>query len=529
VEAGDGAADPLVGQTLNGTYLILEKIGCGGMGDVYKAIHKKLESPVAVKIVRRDLIAHSAMVHRFQREARAASKLHHPNVVAVTDFGQSEDGTLFMVMEYVAGKSLARVIADDAPLPERRVVHIGAQILSALAVAHANDILHRDLKPENVMIEARRDAPDAVKVLDFGIVKLLAPGASASTLTQAGFVCGTPGYMSPEQLRGDDVDVRSDLFSVGVVLYEMLTHKLPFEVQTPMEMLHRHLSEPIPPPSRRSGLPVSPALEELVMRALSPAREGRPTSAEVMRDELLDALLGPSAASDDDSSETEILPRKTTRGPTAAPRSTPPRTGAAPPGAPRAGPSGLERHADAERKTPRAQRTRSSGGTRQAGSGTAATARASAFDPASLKRIEGRLAPLLGPVAPHLVAKVSRTAATLGDLCRDVAAFIASPADRKQFLAWASEQLDATIRARERPGTPAPPTPAAAWDPAVLDRARRDLAVHLGPLARIIVRRVCPRAHDPQELYELLALEIPSEAEREAFRRRAPFDAAQRE
>jgi serine/threonine-protein kinase len=523
-----------VGQTLGGTYLIQEKIGSGGMGDVYRAIHKKLESPVAVKIVKRELLAHSAMVNRFQREARAASKLHHPNVVAVTDFGQSEDGTLFMVMEYVTGKSLARVIADDAPLPERRVVHIGAQILSALAVAHANDILHRDLKPENVMLESRRDAPDSVKVLDFGIVKLLAAGATASTLTQAGLVCGTPGYMSPEQLRGDDVDARSDLFSVGVVLYEMLTHKLPFDVQTPMEMLHKHLSEPIAPPSRRRGRPVSPTLEGLVMQALSAARDERPASAEAMREQLLGAVVSPEAGGrDTEQIPTEILPRRDSPLPMGAPRRTTsprttPRSEGGPGGAPPTSPPVLETGDDVGRRTPRAQptrpTTRPSPGVRRSTSAIDATAtrRASAFDPALLKRIEERIARLLGPVAPHLVSKISRRTATLDDLCHQLAAFIPSREDQKRFLAWSSAELDVSAT-RERPRTPPPTrTPAASWDPAVLDRARRDLAVHMGPLARVIVRRVCPRARDAQDLYELLALEIPSEDAREAFMRRAP-------
>ncbi len=528
---GNGrAVDPLVGQTLGGTYLIQEKIGSGGMGDVYRAIHKKLESPVAVKIVKRELLAHSAMANRFQREARAASKLHHPNVVAVTDFGQSEDGTLFMVMEYVTGKSLARVIADDAPLSERRVVHIGAQILSALAVAHANDILHRDLKPENVMLESRRDAPDSVKVLDFGIVKLLAAGATASTLTQAGLVCGTPGYMSPEQLRGDDVDARSDLFSVGVVLYEMLTHKLPFEVQTPMEMLHKHLSEPIAPPSRRRGRLVSPPLEGLVMQALSAARDERPPSAEAMREQLLGAVVSSEVGGrDTEQIPTEILPRRDSPLPMGAPRRTTsprtaPRSEGAPARGPRTSPPVIETRNDAGRRTPRAQPTRSSPEARRHASTVSATAsrRASAFDPALLKQIEERIARYLGPVAPHLVSKKSRGSATLDDLCHQLAAFIPSREDREAFLAWSSVEMGVAAT-REKPRTPPPTaTAVASWDPAVLDRARRDLAVHLGPLARVIVRCVCTRARDPQELYELLALEIPNEVEREAFRRRAP-------
>jgi serine/threonine protein kinase len=517
--ARDGMIDPLVGQTIKGTYLIQQKIGGGGMGDVYKAIHTKLDSPVALKIVKPALLGHTAMVHRFQREARAASKLHHPNVVAVTDFGESDDGMFFMVMEYVSGKSLAQVIADDAPIPERRVVHIAAQILSALAEAHANQILHRDLKPENVMIERRRDVRDSVKVLDFGIAKVLAAGAGASTLTQAGLVCGTPGYMSPEQLRGGEVDARSDLFSLGVVLYEMLTHKLPFEAQTPMEMLHKHLSEPIPPPSKRRGRPVSPDLEVLVLRALSPMRDERPASAEGMREELLAAAL--SLAEEDDPEQglaTEVLPPREPSRPVGAARlATPPRSEAA-----RAAPQGTRtRDVAAGRKTPLTERTRTRSGVarRESGSDATAASRTLSFE----KRVEGRIAPLVGPVAPYLVKKVGLGATTLHDFCQQLAGFIPSAEDRKTFLAWCGAQTDAPVSTRERAPTPLPPTtPPDAWDPAVLARARQDLAAYLGPLARIIVRRVCSRARDQHELYELLAREIPSEADREAFRRLTP-------
>jgi serine/threonine-protein kinase len=521
-DADAGAVvDVLVGQTINGTYLIQQKIGSGGMGDVYRAIHTKLESPVALKIVKPALLAHPAMVHRFEREARAASKLRHPNVVSVTDFGRSADGMLFMVMEYVAGRSLAQVIAEDAPLPESRVVHIGAQILSALAEAHANHILHRDLKPENVMVEPRRGAPDSVKVLDFGIAKVLAIGGPASTLTQAGLVCGTPGYMSPEQLRGGDIDGRSDLFSLGVVLYEMLTHKLPFDAQTPMEMLHRHLSDSVLPPSQRGGRPVSPVLERIVLQALSTARDERPESAEAMRDALLGAALSPADTGDHATGvATQVLPRKPSS-----------RSGSVPQGATRVRPesapavvarppSGVPETAPIP--TPRA-RSRA-GVARREGTGAtpAATGRAQAID----KRLEQRLAPLLGPVAPHLVRKIFATAATISAACQQLAAYIPSPDDRIAFLAWCGSELDASTPARERrPVTPT--TPARAWDPAVLDRARSDLAVHVGPLARIIVRRVSCRARDARELYELLSLEIPSGAAREAFKRLAPAKPAE--
>jgi serine/threonine-protein kinase len=528
-DAISASHDPFVGRTLNATYLIEQRIGSGGMGDVYKAIHKKLDSPVALKIVKRELLSHPAMVHRFEREARAASKLHHPNVVAVTDFGQAEDGTIFMVMEYVTGKSLARVIAEDAPMDERRVVRVAAQILSALVEAHAHDILHRDLKPENVMIEARRDASDSIKVLDFGIAKLLAPDAAASTLTQAGLLCGTPGYMSPEQLRGVDVDARSDLFSVAVVMYEMLTRRLPLEVQTPMEMLHRHLSEPIPPPSQRCGRPISAALEELVMAALSVDQDGRPATAEAMREALLRCM--PSGSVEMRVTEqrlpTEVLPPRnppeaSIRRPSHPSSRAAPVTSAA---ASASAPTAADATA-AARRTPPVERTRSTPRLAR-GSATptraATNARSRLHDPAFLKRIEERIAPLLGPVSPHLVRNAGRSAATLEEVCRKIASYLPSETAQREFLAWSEREATMLGLTPQRPSTPAPAaTPATRWDPATLDRAQRDLAVHVGPLARIIVRRVSPHARDVHELYELLAREIPTAPEREAFRRSMP-------
>ena len=565
-------ADPLVGQTLGGTYLILEKIGSGGMGDVYKAIHMNLEAPVALKVMRRGLRADPGMVHRLHREARAASRLRHPNVIAVRDFGQTEDGTLFMVMEYVTGKNLARVIAEESPLPERRIVHIGAQILAALAEAHANQILHRDLKPENVMLEPQRGASDSVKVLDFGIAKILAVGQSASTLTQAGLVCGTPGYMSPEQLRGGDLDGRSDVYSMAVVLYEMLTGRLPFDVRTPMEMLHKQLSEALVPPSARRATPVSSRLEALVIRALSPRREDRPGSAEEMRDELLasapprgDPLLEVEA---EQPLKREILPRRDSPQGTAIPRQTtpaPPRqapAAALPTRAATRLPSGDAGGRETPRTTParrassvsrpttsrrsrawpsgsEAQRDEPSGvrpasasraaqvssavtpaSGRSATAGSSSTIAATRLDRAVLERIERRASPFLGPIAHHLLKKLSARSGTPADLCQKLATYIPSGEDRKAFLAASHAELNAPPSAG---GTPAPRTvTGVAWDPALLERARRDLAVHVGSLARLVVQRACSRARDPEELYELLSLEIPSKADREHFRRSAP-------
>ncbi len=503
-------------------YSIQQKIGSGGMGEVYRALHLNLEAPVALKIMKRGLLADPGMVHRLHREARAASRLRHPNVISVRDFGQTEDGTLFMVMEYVTGKTLAQVIAEESPLPEHRVVHIGAQILSALAEAHANQILHRDLKPPNVMIETRRDASDSVKVLDFGIAKILTVGQGASTLTQAGLVCGTPGYMSPEQLRGGDIDGRSDIYAMAVILYVMLTGRLPFEVQTPMEMLHKQLSEALVPPSVRRAEPMSSGLEALVMRALSPRREDRPGSAEEMRDELLTRtrdkppLTGGAAtrlpsgeAEGRGTSRTTPAPRPSG---SEAQRHKPPGVGPASAATTKVASSPLASPAPITTEpTPGAS----------AIAGYSSAAATTALERAVLERIERRASSFLGqPIARHLLKRLGWNARTPADLCQKLAAYIPSGEDRKAFLAASHADTNAPSSASVL--TASRETTGIAWDPALLERARRDLAVHVGPLARLVVQRVCPRARSPEELYELLSLAIPSEADRERFLRSAP-------
>jgi eukaryotic-like serine/threonine-protein kinase len=285
--AGD-TVDPLIGQTVNGKYFIHQLLGRGGMGDVYKATHLTLDRPVALKLLKKLFHSDPSLVQRFHREARAASRLNHPNSITIIDFGQTDDGALFMAMEFLAGRPLERVVSDEHPLPEWRVVHMGAQILAALGEAHSLGIIHRDLKPANVMVEPRRDEPDFVKVLDFGIAKLNEPGGGGAGLTQAGIVCGTPGYMSPEQVRGEELDARSDLYAVGVILYEMLTGVLPFESDTPMGLVTKHLVEDPPPLGVRApGVVVSPALEGIIMRALARDRTHRFASADDMRAHLL--------------------------------------------------------------------------------------------------------------------------------------------------------------------------------------------------------------------------------------------------
>jgi len=294
--------DPLVGTVVSGRFRVDDLIGQGGMGKVYRARHLALERTVVLKMLKPQLLEDPTLVGRFEREAKAASRLNHPNVIQVLDFGRLEnDGTLYIVMEHVHGKDLRLVLRDDWPLAEERLCDIMAQVCSALGEAHVNDVIHRDLKPENVMVEVRRDQPDHVKVLDFGIAKILGPDVPALPrqgivrladgdpgLTRHDVVCGTPQYMAPEQATGSALDERCDLYAVGVILYQMTTGHLPFDGASSMEVLTRHVNEaPVPPRQRQPDAPISEAMERLILRALAKDPAMRPQTAEQFRDELL--------------------------------------------------------------------------------------------------------------------------------------------------------------------------------------------------------------------------------------------------
>ena len=282
------ASDPLIGQVVCDKYEIRGVLGAGSMGVVYHARHTTLGKDVAIKVLRRRLVSDKNVVRRFKQEARAASRLNHPNTIQILDFGELDDGELFMAMEYVDGRDMALLIQQEGPLPPARLAHIVTQVCSALYEAHDNGIVHRDLKPANVLVANLRSQRDFVKVLDFGIAKMLDPDPSQSIpMTRDGFVCGTPAFMSPEQVQGFDLDGRSDLFALGVCMYQALTGKLPFIAPTPLELATALVTEdPVHPSEARPEWSPDPLLSEVCLRALAKKPEDRYGSALAVIDAL---------------------------------------------------------------------------------------------------------------------------------------------------------------------------------------------------------------------------------------------------
>ncbi len=246
---GTKIADPFIGRTIADRYEITSLISIGGMGRVYRANQRSLGREVAIKFVHPHLLGSDILVQRFMMEAQAVSRLNHPHVVSVFDFGQmleADGGHLFLVMELLAGESLATVLLREAPLPFARITAILRQTLEALGEAHRLGITHRDVKPDNIILAQWRSFRDFVKVIDFGIAKMEA----RRRITESGQVCGTPAYMAPEQGFGEAIDPRADLYSVGVMMFELLTGKLPFEGLSPVAVMLRHMRAERPDPRK---------------------------------------------------------------------------------------------------------------------------------------------------------------------------------------------------------------------------------------------------------------------------------------
>jgi serine/threonine-protein kinase len=298
-----------------GNYRLHAIIGRGGMGTVYKGEHVYIGKPVAVKILHQQFAKYEEAVKRFLREARAASQINHPNIVDVTDFGPTPDGGVYFVMEYIEGESLEDFIAKSSPVALHRAINIVNQLAMALARAHELGVVHRDLKPENIMLASRpgrrdlvrflEDADegprwvvereqsyDLVKILDFGIAKVLEPELFGPQIqqpgrTMAGAVFGTPEYMSPESAAGLPVDHRSDIYSVGVIFYDLLVGHVPFEAVEAKDVMWKQMHEaPVPPRRARPDAEITEAAERLILRALQKKPDDRQQTMDELRQEL---------------------------------------------------------------------------------------------------------------------------------------------------------------------------------------------------------------------------------------------------
>ncbi len=293
--------DPFLGRVLQGRYRLTDRLGQGGMGTVYRAVHTLMDKPLAVKILRGELATDADAVARFHREARSASRLDHDHCIRVNDFGQTEDGLLYLAMELLEGRSLghriaeARVSVDEAA----RTAHA---IALALEHAHEAGVIHRDLKPDNVFLAQRSRGREIVKVLDFGLAKLASDSGKSRSITRDGTIFGTPEYMAPEQAQGEALDNRTDLYSLGVLLYRLATGELPFRGDTFVAVLTKHVRER-PRPPREVDPAIPPVLETIILRCMEKQARDRYASASEVA-----AALAPLVRRSDITAKTALLP-----------------------------------------------------------------------------------------------------------------------------------------------------------------------------------------------------------------------------
>jgi eukaryotic-like serine/threonine-protein kinase len=290
------STNTLIGRTFDSRYVIERKLGSGGMADVYLAEDQELGRRVALKLLDDRHASDEQFVERFRREAQSAAGLNHPSIVSIFDRGYAE-GTYYIAMEFLDGRTLKELLVKNGPTPVPIAIDYARQILGALAFAHRNGIVHRDIKPHNIVV----GGDGRLKVTDFGIAR-----SGASQMTEAGSIVGTAQYLSPEQARGAPVDPRSDLYSLGIVLYEMLTGKVPFTGDTPVEIAMKHLSQvPDPPSKLRSDVPHD--LDAVVMRALAKDPEQRYSSAEEMDADLARVARGVAVSRETEDAMTQVL------------------------------------------------------------------------------------------------------------------------------------------------------------------------------------------------------------------------------
>ena len=284
-----GAANDLVGSVIAERYHIIKKLGEGGMGQVYLAEHVKMGRKSAVKVMNPGMVQNVDAISRFNREAQNASRINHPNVAGIYDFGETPDGLVYLAMEFVEGKPLTEIIREHGALPPMRASEIARQTAEGLGIAHDMGIVHRDLKPDNIMVAKGRGGADLVKVVDFGIAK--AAASEEQKVTKTGMVVGTPEYMSPEQLSGDPLDARSDIYALALVTFNMLTGKLPFPGETMQEtMIMRLTDDPHPLSAMKPDVPWPADLQAVMNKALARAADQRYKTSSEFAHDLVQAI-----------------------------------------------------------------------------------------------------------------------------------------------------------------------------------------------------------------------------------------------
>ena len=478
-----------------GKYRIDGVLGSGAMGVVYKAYDADIARTVALKTIRHELLdgmQEADIVARFRNEAQASGRLVHPNIVAVYDFG-TYNNTTYIAMEYVDGTPLNAFLVKDVPMDLAASITCITQLLRALDYAHARGVVHRDIKPANILITG--DAQ--VKITDFGIAKI-----ESSTLTQVGAVIGTPSYMSPEQFKGEPVDGRSDLFAVGIMLYQMLTGVRPFSGPA-STVMHQIIHENPPRPSERQPA-LHPAFDAVVARAMAKRVEDRYPSAQAFLDALNAAYMqqtGGVPLTDEDNERTVL----------AFQRPEPPE-----PARP-AHPAGASQH-----------------GSQPAGTGSASSLTAA---PEWLQGLapdlQTALSTQIGPVAKLVLKNAARDAIDLDDLCNRLLPHIGSDSGRVQFQDSIREikkkhglSTLSTMSGRSQTGTGRPATQLTQMtgmptllqlSPELMEAAQMKLAVYVGPIAKVLAKRASKMTGNADEFYRLLAENLPDPQERARF------------
>ena len=438
-----------------GRYRVESVLGRGAMGVVYKGYDEGIDRFVAIKTVHRNLLSGEEgadWLQRFRREARAAGRCLHQNIVTIFEFGE-QDGMPYIVMEFVEGRELSDVMRGEERIDRKQAIDIVAQVLDALEYAHANNIVHRDIKPANVILINE----STVKVTDFGIARI-----DSTSMTAHGSVVGTPSYMSPEQFTGGEIDRRSDIFSTGVVLFELLTGQKPFPGKSATEVMYKLLNHE--PPAVTSLNPTLPiAMNAVVLKALSRNPDDRFASAADFKTMMRQAAATAPAADD----MTVLMPVRPQQ-------PAPPRTPAA------SQPAGID-------------------------------------DEATLRMVSDALSYHIGPVAKVVVEQAAKQAASVENLYETVSTSIANADERNEFLRGKAPGAPPAAPARS---APPPRTGGAEISADDIVRVQRELAVHLGPIAKILTKRAAKTVEDRDSLIRAVADHIPSDKERAEFFKR---------